>query len=479
MPNFVIAGKADCPLYTHAIQIAKFLCEKLPEMTIKKFQYLGDDWHKFLLDINEANGWFITKSPVIWKEVAYVGSKPHLIGGLSEFWEYIDDYYGVRTFLDRDTVEELCLHNLKIFQDKTTFQESEETNGFIIGLFGFNNQLAQLILPELLTVPGLFSDELTVVKIHDPEALEDADVEEEIKEVISDYQTDLSATVNFQFVYTPNLTEFIEGTDLMLITEDFCQRHSEEKMDWLKRCDIQMFYLCYEINDVGKQDLRIVFCHLGPICFIATSFAKHCNNKRDRNIVAVTAHEGLKALTSVSKLTGIPVSNLGAPPVWGFVGLDHFIDVQATVVLQDIIRPYRRSLKNIVGSTLPQKVVKKNLRLLSCSIDKNIFEDEFNDRCFKYKKLDRQALLPILRATSNLLELWYSGKKNSDQIISLGIIGDGVFGIPQKVVFSQPAVLDKEGHWITYENLPILDNSKSDIENCITYTEKLLDMMIE
>lgn len=35
------------------------------------------------------------------------GGKPHLIGGLSEFWEYCYDYYGLETFLSHNELQKL------------------------------------------------------------------------------------------------------------------------------------------------------------------------------------------------------------------------------------------------------------------------------------------------------------------------------------------------------------------------------------
>lgn len=59
----------------------------------------------FLDETNIKRGWYHTTSPLIWKELCYRGGKAYLIGGLSEFWEYCYDYYGL---ISKIPYEELC-----------------------------------------------------------------------------------------------------------------------------------------------------------------------------------------------------------------------------------------------------------------------------------------------------------------------------------------------------------------------------------
>ncbi|KAL3277628.1 hypothetical protein HHI36_012969 [Cryptolaemus montrouzieri] len=476
MPHFVIAGKANCPLFVHAIRIAHYLSDHLPEIDIKKQEFLDEEWNKFLLEINQANSWYVTKSPLIWKEIAFAGGKPHLIGGLSEFWEYIDDYYGAKTFLNKQAVEQMCLENLEAYHNKNSASIEEAAKSSAIGIFGFNNNYAQMLLPELFDVPDLFRNKV-IIRIYDPESLRDILVEDDVMEVIEGYRNGILSKVCYELVFCMTLSDFVRSSDVILITEDYSQEDSEDRSSWLKRCSVEMFELANEINDVGMPHLKIICCHLGPTCFTATTLTKYVSPLRQHNIVAVTAQEGLKALNSVSKLTGIPTASLGAPPVWGFVGLDQFVDVQGIIVMQNFITPYRRAIKNIVGSTLPQKKTTKQLRFLSCTVDPKDVMNDMIIRCNLYNKLERSSSLPLLRATLHLLKLWFCPRQNSDEIISLGIFSTGTFGIPNKIVFSQPVTLNDKKVWTPYENIPILNRSRNEIRKCVEFTEGLILMI--
>lgn len=476
MPLFVIAGKANCPLFVHALQIANYLSDHLPDIVINKQEFLGEEWNEFLIDINQNNGWYQTKSPVIWKEVGFAGSKPHLIGGLSEFWEYVDDYYGTKTFLDRTAISELCSQNLKTYKENIS-SAKEKLKSSVVGIFGFNNDLSQMLLPELFNIPDLFNCNRVTIKIYDPQSLRDLDIEDEIRTVIRSCEEDMITNVDFELLFCTTISFFIEETDLIMITEDYSQQDYENKETWLTRCSMDMFELAEEINDTGAEHLKIVCCHFGPICFTATALIKHIKEKYYNYIVAITAHEGLKALNSVSKLTEIPISQLAAPPVWGFVGLDQFVDVQGIIVIQDIIRPYKRAIKDVQNSTLPQKKVRKELRMLSCIVNQNSFENSMTNRCNKYNKMGKIPVLPLLRATTHFLTLWTSPKKATDVVISLGIYSDGSSGIPEKMVFSQPVALNEKNIWVPFDKLPILSQSHKQIQKCKTFTANMFELI--
>ncbi|XP_044756680.1 putative malate dehydrogenase 1B [Coccinella septempunctata] len=477
MPLFVIAGKANCPYFVHAIQIANYLSDHLPDIVINKREFLGEEWTEFLIDINQTNGWSITKSPVIWKEVGFAGSRPHLIGGLSEFWEYIDDYYGTKTFLERKAVAELCSQNLKAFKERNLINAKERLKSSVVGIYGLNNNLAQMLLPELFKVPDLFLKNMVTIKIYDSESLRDFDTEEEIRSIMQTYEEELQTYVKFELLFCTTISFFIENTDFILITEDYSQRDSENRETWLKRCSGDMYELANEINDTGGEFLKLICCHLGPVCFTATTITKYVKEKFRSSVVAVTAHEGLKALNSVSKMTEIPISHLASPPVWGFVGLDQFVDVQGIIVIQDIIRPYKRAVKDIRDSSLPQKKVRKELRMLSCIVNQKNFENDMVTRCNMYNKLGIKPVLPLLRATLHLLELWSAPKKAADVVISLGIYSEGSSGIPQKIVFSQPVTLNDKNSWVPFDKLPILDQSYGQIQKCKSFTADLIEMI--
>lgn len=106
------------------------------------------------------------------------------------------------------------------------------------------------------------------------------------------------------------------------------------------------------IEDKKAPDFRIILALHGPVCFDATILAEYCTNIDKSEIVAVTADVGLETLNVLSKETKTPIANLSGPPVWGFVGINHIIDIDHIIEIHDVYRPYNRALKLSEDSTL-------------------------------------------------------------------------------------------------------------------------------
>lgn len=119
------------------------------------------------------------------------------------------------------------------------------------------------------------------------------------------------------------------------------------------------------INAFGKRNLKVIVADDGPVCFNATVLLETCTRIRIANIVAVTSDIGLSHLTEVAKQTGIRTNFLGAPPVWGFIGINQYVDLDSIIHISEVHIPYTRSLRDIKGSTLPFGRQKPELRFIA------------------------------------------------------------------------------------------------------------------
>lgn len=125
------------------------------------------------------------------------------------------------------------------------------------------------------------------------------------------------------------------------------------------------------INAFGKRGLKVILAGDGPVCLNATVLVETCTRIRITNIVAVTSDVGLAHLTEVSKQTGIPVEHLGAPPVWGFVGINQYVDLDNIIHYSDVFVPFTRALRDVEGSTLPMGMTKPELRFTAYLLEDN------------------------------------------------------------------------------------------------------------
>lgn len=130
-----------------------------------------------------------------------------------------------------------------------------------------------------------------------------------------------------------------------------------------------MHILVDYINKYAQKNLRVILGHYGPVCFNATLLTEACTSINPHNIVAVTSDLGLAAISVMSKKANIPIEKLGAPTVWGYIGINEFIEVGSIIKKCDIYRPNTRAITTNGGSTLPLGTIKTELRFISYITD--------------------------------------------------------------------------------------------------------------
>lgn len=187
-----------------------------------------------------------------------------------------------------------------------------------------------------------------------------------------------------------------------------------------------MYMLADVINGEAKRNLKLVLACHGPICYNASVLIDSCTRIRIQNIVAITSDVGLSALSVAAKQMDINLENVSGPPVWGFIGLNQFIDVGASIICSDIYRPYQRAIHSKSGSTLPLGTIVPELRCLTYMMDvtDNIEGNVKIIHNIISHKLGRLPTYAKVRATISLLKLWFA-KDASDDIISLGVCSNG------------------------------------------------------
>ncbi|KAH1010956.1 hypothetical protein HUJ04_000407 [Dendroctonus ponderosae] len=246
---------------------------------------------------------------------------------------------------------------------------------------------------------------------------------------------------------------------------------------WTKRCSTRINAMADIININAKRALRVIFCNEGPICFMATCMMEYCTVLIPSNIVALTADRGLSVISAVSEKTGVPVPKIGAPPVWGFVGCNEYVDESSIIFKAHILKPYKRALRAPNISTLPLGTVIPELRMMSYLLPNQ--HDEIIQLVTERKKniehyLNRKPFLSRLRALKSLLELWCEPNP-SDQVISLGVCSNGSYGIRPGIVFSQPCIQDQKQRWKPFENFSFVNDAIAlKIQECVEDAELLL-----
>ncbi|XP_021256438.1 putative malate dehydrogenase 1B isoform X5 [Numida meleagris] len=123
MAKLVLAGRADCPQYAKAELLADYLQANLPDVRVHKVVQHPGRWEQWLRDVCEMNGWEHKWSPIIWRELLDRGGKGLLLGGLSEFLEYAQHYYGITSIMLTEEVLDIAEENLQAHMESEKEQE--------------------------------------------------------------------------------------------------------------------------------------------------------------------------------------------------------------------------------------------------------------------------------------------------------------------------------------------------------------------
>ncbi|KAG5877555.1 hypothetical protein JTB14_023328 [Gonioctena quinquepunctata] len=483
MVHFVINGRPDCAHFNHAIHVARYLNSKLPDFQYKKIEKMPSEWTKYIYQLNQSNKWYITKSPLIWKEIYAWGGKKYLIGGLSEFWEYIYCYYGLESVIPKGDMAKLASDNLKFFLEQET--DSTKKWNFVqnITIFGACSPQTPILLNDLLELDDIKKQKGVIIRLYDTLGT----IEKK-----KSYLQECAGYVNSRKLFGDRDTviifydegEAIKGADILIHVEDYRMHESEPTNAWLERCLSKINQFGDTINIFGNRNLRIILNNHGPVCFLATCLLQVCTRMIPYNIVAVTADEGLSALSVISERSGIPIDKISAPPVWGFAGLKSFVDERHTVFKADMYMPYKRALTGPIGSTLPLGTVTSELRLISYLLPDDgddYIAKEVERRKIKMNiRLDRGPVLAKVRAVVSLVKLWLAGEQPDPAIISLGVSSNGSFGFPPGMVFSQPVKLEERGKWTPYSKFPLMNEvTMSRIRECIQTVSEIMRLFKE
>uniref|UniRef100_A0A8V5G5W1 Uncharacterized protein n=1 Tax=Melopsittacus undulatus TaxID=13146 RepID=A0A8V5G5W1_MELUD len=151
MAKVVVAGKANCPYYAKAELLADYLQANLPNFRVHKITQHPDKWEQWLHDICEMNGWKHRCSPIIWRELLDRGGKGLLLGGLNDFLEYAQHYYGITSRMSSEEMLSIAEENLQEYIEVE--KEEEEIKNLIkplqIWITGASTPICYHLIPLL------------------------------------------------------------------------------------------------------------------------------------------------------------------------------------------------------------------------------------------------------------------------------------------------------------------------------------------
>ncbi|CAG9795316.1 unnamed protein product [Diatraea saccharalis] len=280
------------------------------------------------------------------------GSKPYYIGGASEFLDYCFSYYQFDSFLSSEKfkglVENLSQYQikvknendiLKVTKDSPEIFEKRVKNKFTICISGTGLPLAMHVISGLLEM-SVGDKTISKIYIYDEKCSElfMEFIERECFYIMSNNPGKVVKVVN-------KIGMALTHTDLLIVLNHVPFNAESSIGDWLQANKKMMSKLAMYINASAFRKMYILFPNLGPACYNATVLMNLVTNVSKRNIVVATSDLGLDIAALAADIAEVPMRNMFCSPVWGFVGVNHLVDIRTTIHKYNTFEPYNRYTK--------------------------------------------------------------------------------------------------------------------------------------
>ncbi|XP_013139061.1 PREDICTED: putative malate dehydrogenase 1B [Papilio polytes] len=437
--QIIISGESQCESFAKVCAIADYISQNLPNFCYRIIEKSVLEWKTWLCKINLRNKWHHNESPLIWKELLIEGSKPYYIGGASEFLDYCYSYYQFETYVSSERFEGL-IDNFNQYKKKVRKDDNiddqdskgpaeDQAKNLTVCISGASHPLSMYIISGLLDMP-LGNKSMVKIFIYDKDYSQTflEYVESECSYVGNNYPGKVVK-------YTNKMGMALASCDLLIIMDYVPFSVDLSIGDWLAMNAHGLKILAPMINASASRNMYIVLPNLGPACYNATLLTKILTSINKKNIVVVTSDLGLEIAPIVAEEAEIEMKDMFCPPVWGFVGINHLVDVKNTIHKYNAFQPYNRYVK-VRKSSLCVGVLTPEFRTLEYLLH---FNENLWTKLLEAKKKANNEELSINKAISLLkfVQLWLSGP-NSDDVLCLGVVCNGSFGLSFDGVFSQP-----------------------------------------
>ncbi|XP_059056633.1 putative malate dehydrogenase 1B [Achroia grisella] len=453
--RIIIAGESQCIIFAEVCLVADHLKKNLPNFCYERIEKPILEWNMWLCKINQKNKWHHKGSPLIWKELFSKGSKPHYIGGSSEFLDYCHSYYKFDVLLASEKIETL-IKSYKSYQTKlksdrksvkrileTTeeIREQPKTN-FVVCISGARYPLTMHLISGLL---DMSQGEKTIYKIY----IYDEECTKGFMEFIEQECSYISTNHPGKVVkYIEKVGVALTHSDLFIILDHVPFQVESSIGDWIQANKKLMENMALKINASASQKMCILLPNLGPACYNATVLMNSVTYINKNNIVVATSDLGLEISSILAEIAEVSMRTIFCPPVWGFVGINHLVDIRTTVHKYDSFTPYDRYIK-VKKSSLTIGSLTPEMRTMQYLVhfDKSLWIKHVEK---KAKMTEDKISINKAISVLELIKLWLFNS-NDSCIINLGIRCNGSFGLTFSGAFSQPAHF-VNGEWTPASN---------------------------
>ncbi|PKK22169.1 malate dehydrogenase 1B, NAD (soluble) [Columba livia] len=444
-PNGVVAvftGKANCPYYAKAELLADYLQANLPHFRVHKITQHPDKWEQWLHDVCETNGWKHSRSPIIWRELLDRGGKGLLLGGVNDFLEYAQHYYGVTSTMLSDEMLAIAEENLQAHIEIE--KEEEEIKSLIKPLQIWITSASVPICYQL--IPLLANGEVfgmtTEISIH---LLDTDQFKEVLCGIVMEAEDMAFPLLRCISEHTEIDKAFIQA-DVVIVLDDVLLNCEVQPLESYVRevSEICQVY-AHLIEKNAKSDVRVISSGKTFVNLKAMMMMTYGSSIKPENVIAVATSLENAAKAMLARKLNMNAAGVKDVIVWGNITGCNYIDLSYAKVYG-----YESAIWGPANFSRP---------VLNMIYDSEWIHSEFlSAQSSLNSQVSDCAGMLHAHAVATVLRYWYHGSPPGE-IISVGVLSAGQFCIPEGIVFSMP-VRFQNGNWEVMTELEINETTQ-------------------
>ncbi|NXG58550.1 MDHC protein, partial [Hemiprocne comata] len=431
----VFTGKADCPYYAKAELLADYLQANLPDFRVHKITQHPDKWEQWLHDICEKNGWEHRQSPIIWRELLYRGGKGLLLGGLDDFLEYAQRYYGVNSMMLSEEMLDIAEENLQAHIEIA--KEEEEFKNLIKPLQIWITSASAPICYQL--IPLLANGEVfgrtTEISIHLLDTDQFKDVLCGIVMEAEDMAFPLLRSISD---HTEIDKAFIQADIIIVLDDVLLNREVQSLESYIREVSeiCQVYAPLIEKN--AKSEVRVISSGKTFVNLKAMMIMTYGPSIKPENVIAVASSWESAAKAMLARRLNMNAAGVKDVIVWGNITGCNYIDLSHAKL-------YGYDCAIWGPPNFPHP-------LLSVIYDSEWIHSELlSEQSSLSSRVSHSVGMLPAHAIATVLRYWYHGSPPGE-IVSVGVLTKGQYCIPEGIVFSLP-VRFQNGNWEVITNL--------------------------
>ncbi|CAN0135255.1 unnamed protein product [Bubo scandiacus] len=442
MAKVVLAGKANCPYYAKAELLADYLQVNLPDFRVHKITQHPDKWEQWLHDICEMNGWEHRRSPIIWRELLDRGGKGLLLGGVNDFLEYAQHYYGITSMMLSEEISDIAEENLQVHIE--TEKEEEEIKSLIRPLQIWITSASAPICYQL--IPLLASGEVfgmtTEISIH---LLDTDQFKEVLRGIVMEAEVMAFPLLHSISEHTEIDEAFIQA-DIIIVLDDVLLNHEVQSLEnYIREVSeiCQVYAPLIEKN--AKSEVRVISSGKTFVNLKAMMIMTYGPSIKPANVIAVATSWENAARAMLARKLNMNTAGVKDVIVWGNITGCNYIDLSHAKLYG-----YDCAIWGPANFPCP---------LLNVIYDSEWIHSAFlSAQCSLSSRVCHSVGMLPAHGIATVLRHWYHGSPPGE-IISVGILTEGQFCVPEGIVFSMP-VRFQNGNWEVVTELEINETTQ-------------------